>query len=351
MNIVDLIKDALDLGASDVHIQDGQFCCLRVNGKLSKVGKDPIYADAIADFCNEFSEILRDSAGNQSWKRDFAFTLHGRRFRANYYRAQKKDCLALRALSARIPTVKQLHLPPEMEMLKNIGKGLTLIVGETGSGKSTTMASLVQHFNETFPYTILTIEDPVEYIYTPGLSHISQREVGDDVESFSQGVKDAMREDPDIIVLGEMRDMDTISNALTLAETGHLVLATLHARNCIEVMDRITDVFPGDSKDTIRSQAANVLQAVVHQTLVASDEYGRLPLLEIMRVDNATRKSLGDPKTGIEQLRQRIRTSRGQGCLHRVDCFSWLMTEFNLDPDLAERILSTDDYSLLIGGK
>lgn len=341
-----VVKEALESGASDIHIQEDDNCCIRINGELIKLD-DIAEAHDIREFCDKYNGV--DETG-EDYRTDFAFSMHDRRFRGNYYKAQKRMCLALRALSSRIPTIQELHLPPEMEMLKQVGKGLVLIIGETGSGKSTTMASLVQHFNESYPYNILTIEDPVEYVYTPGKSRVSQREVGDDVVSFAQGVKDAMREDPDIIVLGEMRDMETISNAITLAETGHMVFATLHARNCIEVMDRITDVFPGDSKDSIRSQAANVMQAVVHQTLIRSEKYGRLPLLELMRMDSAARSSMAEKKVQIEQLRARLRSDRKSGNLHRVDSFRWLMEEFDLDPDLAEGVLSTDDYKLLVGG-
>lgn len=352
MLIANVIKTALESGSSDIHIQEDDYCCIRINGELIKLD-DIAESGDLVEFCDAYAgyEDEPDKNGDRVFRRDFAFTLHDRRFRGNYYKAQKKMCLALRALSTKIPSLKQLHMPPEMEMLKQVGKGLILIIGETGSGKSTTMASLIQHFNENHPYNILTIEDPVEYVYVPVKSRISQREVGDDVESFAQGVKDAMREDPDIIVLGEMRDMETVQNAITLAETGHMVFATLHARNCIEVMDRIADVFPGDSKDTARAQTANVLQAVVHQTLIRSEQYGRLPLLEIMRVDQAIRTSLANKKLEVENIRQKIRTSRKEGSLHRVDSFKWLMEEWDADPDIAERVLSPDDFNLLMGGK
>lgn len=345
MSIEQILSQALSCGASDIHIQEDAYNCIRVNGDLRKLTDISTKSD-LEEFCNRY--IALDDNG--SYKHDFSFTFEERRFRGNYYKARGRECLALRALSARIPSLDQLHLPPEIESLKKVGNGLILIIGETGSGKSTTMASFIQYFNESYPYNILTIEDPIEYVYMPGKSRITQREVGTDVASFSDGVRDAMREDPDIIVVGEMRDKETISNAITLAETGHKVFTTLHARNCIEVMDRIADVFPGDTKDVIRAQAANVIQAVVHQTLIKSDTFGRLPLLEILRIDAASRSSLADKKVGIENIRQRMRSGRKEGNLHRVDCFNWLMEKYDIDASVAENILSPDDYQLLIRG-
>lgn len=341
--IQDIIRDALQAGASDIHIQEDGYSYIRINGDLLPDGDLCTDMDIDA-FMGDFAS---DEHGNP--RRDFSFSLDGRRFRGNYYKAQKKRNLAIRALSERIPTMEELHLPKEMFDLRNVDNGLILVVGETGSGKSTTIASLIQQFNEGEAYNIITIEDPVEYIYSPSKSRIAQREVGTDVESFAAAVKDAMREDPDIIVLGEMRDRDTIQNAITLAETGHMVFATLHSRNVVEVMDRVVDVFPGDSKSQIRSQLANVLQAVVHQSLIKSDEYGRLPLLEILRVDATTRNALSKEDCKLETVRTNIRSGRKSGNLHRVDCFKDLMNDFNLDPSMAERFLSKTDLDMLMG--
>lgn len=343
MHIESVIRDALASGASDIHIQEDGVSYVRINGDL--LPDTTVSTDMdIQEFVGTYAS---DDAGKP--RRDFSFSLDGRRFRGNYYLAQKKRNLAIRALSERIPTMDELHLPKEMYDLRNVDNGLILVVGETGSGKSTTIASLIQQFNESEAYNILTVEDPVEYLYTPAKSRIAQREVGADVENFADAVRDAMREDPDIIVLGEMRDRETIQNAITLAETGHMVFATLHSRNVVEVMDRVVDVFPGDSKSQIRSQLANVLQAVVHQTLVKSPEYGRLPLLEIMRVDATTRNALSQENCKLETVRTNIRSNRKAGNLHRVDCFKDLMNEFGLDPNLAHTYLSQTDCDMLMG--
>ena len=338
----DLIKTALQMNASDIHFQEGDALYVRRNGDLDKQKYVCDMSD-MEDFLQQYNVV------DGKYRRDFSFTMHGRRFRGNLYKARGKRALALRALAEKIPTFEDLHLPVEMEKLQYVENGLILVVGETGSGKSTSIAATIQKFNEMNPYNIITIEDPVEYVYTPAKSRISQREVGTDVESFGEAVKDAMREDPDIVVLGEMRDRETIQNAITLAETGHLVFGTLHARNVVETVDRIVDVFPGDEKSQMRTQTANVLQAVISQTLVRSEQYGRLPLLEIMRVSQAMRSSLADPKVKVETIRQNIRQGREEGNLHRVDCMQYLIENFDVDVDVAKLVLSEDDYKLLTG--
>jgi twitching motility protein PilT len=343
MLIEEIIQHALDEKASDIHVREDDCDWIRINGSLEP-GEAQITAIDMDEFVNKY---VKGKDGEV--RTDFAFTFANRRFRGNYYLARGKRGLAIRVLSDKIPTMKQLNLPKEVAGLGELENGIVLVVGETGSGKSTTIASLLQDINLNESYFMLTVEDPVEYIYTAGKCRIAQREVGEDVVSFAQAVKDAMREDPDIIVLGEMRDRETIQNAITLAETGHLVFATLHARNCVEVLDRITDVFPGDEKEQMRSQTCNVLQAVIHQVLLPVPEYGRLPLLEIMRVDHTIRATLSNKDVKLESVRQLLRTNRKEGCLHRVDCFQFLMDNFGVDMDLAEKYLAKSDYELLIG--
>jgi twitching motility protein PilT len=244
---------------------------------------------------------------------DFSFSVEGiGRFRGNAYRAVKGFNVAFRVLPMEIPTLAQLRLPRSLGELTEFPNGLVLVTGPTGSGKSATMAALVGILNETKAIHIITLEDPIEFVHTRKRALIRQREVGVHVASFAEGLRDALREDPDVILVGEMRDRETISLALTAAETGHLVLSTLHSNRAFTACDRIIDVFPEHQQSQIRVQLAESLRAVVAQRLLPQkDGKGRIAGLEVLRVNHAVGNNIRDQR--INQIPSVMQTHRDEG--------------------------------------
>jgi twitching motility protein PilT len=243
---------------------------------------------------------------------DFSFGLEGAgRFRANAFRQSGRLALALRVVPFRVRTLEELGAPAACTTLLNKPYGIVLVVGPTGSGKSTTLAAMIDRINDTKPVHILTIEDPVEYLHTHKLAMVNQREVGTDVESFTDGLRSALREDPDVVLLGEMRDLDSIQIALSLAETGHLVFATLHTNDAAQALDRIIDVFPGESRDQIQIMLAGALQGVISQRLLPAIAGGRVAAYEVMVANEAIRNLVREGKS--RQMRNMIATGAGEG--------------------------------------
>ena len=311
MNINDCIAAARRSGASDIHLVCGLPPRCRVDGTLRDMEGAPLTA---AD-CLEAARAL---AGEdfprleEAGEVDLAATLSGVRCRLNLFRQQGCYSAAIRLLRDRIPALEELGLPPAVPGFLDLGRGLVLITGETGSGKSTTLAALLQRLNETRPLHLLTLEDPVEYRYPAGRCVINQREVGRDTMNFAAGLRAALREDPDVILVGELRDLDTIETALTAAETGHLVFATVHTQSAADSVDRIVDVFPAGRQHQIRLQLSMTLRAVLSQRLLPrQDGPGRVLCCEVMQVDNAIRNLIREGKT--PQIRNAIQTSGAMG--------------------------------------
>ena len=272
---------------SDIHLTEDKVPMVRLNGDLVKLTNIPIKKSDIEGIIKKYNPDLFYLLDKQKHI-DCSFGFQNTRFRANFYFERKKLAVALRLISSSIPEMSSLNLPKPINGILGLRNGLVLVTGATGSGKSTTIASIVNEINKMKSEHILTLEDPIEYIYNDAKSIIHQREIGSDCLSFSDGIACALREDPDIIVLGEMRNHESISSALTLAETGHLVFATLHTKSAAESIDRIIDVFPPDQQSQVRIQLANTLKYVVAQTLVKTiDGKGRLPLIELMVVNSA----------------------------------------------------------------
>ena len=266
--IFDLVKAARQSGGSDVHLTVGRPCQFRINGMLVPAPQTLTPAEteaAILSLCGEAQ--LRDLQAGKDL--DFAFQLDsGERQRVNIYRQSGALACAIRLLNDFVPTLAELRLPDTLQRLAEQPRGLILVTGPTGSGKSTTLAAMIDHINSTRPVHILTIEDPVEYVYADKRAMVHQREVGRDVGSFSGALRSALREDPDVILVGEMRDYETISAAVTAAETGHLVLSTLHTTGAAQTVDRIVDVCPAGAQQQVRSQLSTVLKGVVTQALL-----------------------------------------------------------------------------------
>lgn len=303
-------------GASDVHIVCGLPVKFRINGRLVNGG-----VDGDAPLSHEDCEVLaRELAGAGyegiakigEW--DGAATLAGVRTRINLFRSQGNCNAALRLLSDEIPVLDSLGLPPAVLDFPKIQRGIVLVTGETGSGKSTTLAALIDAVNHTREENIITMEDPIEYVYTPDKCAISQREIGTDSASYADALRAVLREDPDIILIGEMRDLDTIQTALTAAETGHFVLATLHTNSAAESIDRMVDVFPAGLQRQIRMQLSTTLKAVLSQQLVPTEDgRGRALAAELMMVTPAIRNLIREGKT--PQIANSMATSADAGSI------------------------------------
>ena len=296
-----ILLQANDLCASDIHLSAGMPPMLRVAGALRTIDVTPLGNAQVRGMIDSvLPETLRRVFAEGA-ACDFAFAAGDPalgRYRANAYRQQRGVALALRPIPTVVPTLESIQAPPLLRSLAELGQGLVLVVGATGSGKSTTLAAMTEHINAHAPKHVLTIEDPVEFVYEPQRSLITQREVGRDTPSFADALKAALREDPDVILLGEMRDLETIRLALTAAETGHLVLATLHTASAPQAIERILDVFPGEERDLARTLLADVLRAVVAQQLVVrSDGEGRVAAHEILVGTPAVRNLIRENKT------------------------------------------------------
>ena len=296
-----ILLQANDLCASDIHLSAGMPPMLRVAGALRTIDVTPLGNAQVRGMIDSvLPETLR-LVFAEGAACDFAFAAGDPalgRYRANAYRQQRGVALALRPIPTVVPTLESIQAPPLLRSLAELGQGLVLVVGATGSGKSTTLAAMTEHINSTVAKHVLTIEDPVEFVYEPQRSLITQREVGRDTPSFADALKAALREDPDVILLGEMRDLETIRLALTAAETGHLVLATLHTASAPQAIERILDVFPGEERDLARTLLADVLRAVVAQQLVVrSDGEGRVAAHEILVGTPAVRNLIRENKT------------------------------------------------------
>ena len=298
-----LLIQARDLGASDIHLSAGMPPMLRVAGALQSIETTLLGNAQVRGMIDSVLPESQRRTFAEGVACDFAFASSADglgRYRANAYRQQRGVALALRPIPDVVPTLASIDAPPILRSLAELAQGLVLVVGATGSGKSTTLAAMTEHINAHAPKHVLTIEDPVEFVYEPQRSLITQREVGRDTPSFADALKAALREDPDVILLGEMRDLETIRLALTAAETGHLVLATLHTASAPQAIERILDVFPGEERDLARTLLADVLRAVVAQQLVVRSDgeaRSRIAAHEILVATPAVRNLFRENKT------------------------------------------------------
>ena len=312
MRVEDLVVQARQDRASDIHLIYGLPPKYRKDGKLENMRDEPLSAE-------DCLGIARELAGNekayqeyeQTGELDAAASFAGNRCRIHIFRQQGMPSVALRLLSDKIPKLDTLGLPPAVMNLPNLHKGIVLVTGETGSGKSTTLAALLDHINHTTKAHIVTLEDPVEYIYTPDLCAINQREVGKDTMSFAAGLRASLREDPNVILIGEMRDRETIETAITAAETGHLVFGTLHTGSAPDSVDRIVQVFPEGMQVQVRLQLSMCLQAVLTQQLVPKKGGGRALACEMMVVTDAIRNLIRNGNT--PQIANAVSTSAAIG--------------------------------------
>ena len=297
MNLKQMLVEMLNRKSSDLHIRVGVRPQLRVNGRLEQMAAEPVTIDLMDQIV---SQILNDKQRERFQAKnemDLALSVAKLgRFRINIYKQRGTIGIAIRAVNTVVPSFEELNLPPVMRKLTQERRGLIVITGTTGSGKSTTLASMIEEMNETRSDNILVIEDPIEYIYRDKKSIISQREVGADTESFASALRSAFRQDPDVILIGEVRDLETMSIALTAADTGHLVLTTLHTLNVVETITRIISFFPPHQQQQIRLLLAGTLKAIVCQRLVPrADMPGRVPACEVMIGTGAVRDCIVQP--------------------------------------------------------
>lgn len=308
MESKDVLKRAVESNASDLHIAAGVPATVRVHGRLQYMDDVIMTPDMTKQFAREITNDFQWEKLNQKGEVDFSYSIPGlQRFRANVYRQRSTYSAALRLVNTTIPSFSELGLPNVVRDLAMCNSGLVLVTGPTGSGKSTTLASMVNAINETKGKHIITLEDPIEYLFRHNTSIIQQREIGIDSLSFSNALRAALRQDPDVILMGEMRDHETISIALTAAETGHLVFSTLHTIGAANTIDRIIDVFPSNQQQQIRIQLAMTLQGVVSQQLLTrADEKGRAVAVEVMVANAAIRNMIREGKA--HQLQNVIQT-------------------------------------------
>lgn len=316
IKIQDLLRIQVKKDASDLHIAVGVPPLLRIHGKLTKMEGFPVIKpeDSRRLISSILSDVQREEY-NKNHQIDFAYELENEaRFRVNAYWERRGESAAFRLIPNEILTIKELGLPEILESLAYRSRGFVVVTGPTGSGKSTTLASIIDIVNTKRQDHIITIEDPIEFIHNHKGCLISQREVGPHTNSFFDGLKVALREDPDVILVGELRDYETISLAIRAAETGHLVFATLHTSSAISTIDRIIDVFPMEQQDQIRAQLSDVLVAVVCQTLIPRvDNKGRVVAVEVMMANQAVKNLIREEKT--HQILSIIQTSKAEGML------------------------------------
>jgi twitching motility protein PilT len=300
LSLNDLLIAVLDTGASDLHLTSGARPAMRINGELKQLEDQPILTPPVIQrvLYAALTQKQREKF-EEKLELDFAYSVPGRaRFRVNIYRQRDSLGAAFRIIPFEIKKLEDLGVPPAVAAFAQLSRGFVLVTGPTGSGKSTTLASLIDMANRTRSEHIMTVEDPIEFLHRHRQCLVNQREVGEDTWSFANALKHVLRQDPDIILVGEMRDLETISVALTAAETGHLVFATLHTQDAAQTIDRVIDVFPPNQQQQVRIQLAGTLQGIVCQTLAkTSDGKGRAVATEVLVATPAVRNLIREGKT------------------------------------------------------
>lgn len=325
MKMQELLVHAVKLGASDIHLSAGERPALRVNGEIQRLEQAPcLDADMSKRLAYSIMNEKQRTLFENRLEVDFSIGLKGlARFRVNVFTHARGLGVVMRQIPTKILTLEDLRLPPIFRRIASYKKGLVLICGPTGSGKSTTMAGIVDHINKNRSEHVLTVEDPIEFVHEPVKCIINQREVGAHTHSFANALRSALREDPDVILVGELRDLETISLALTAAETGHLVFSTLHTNSCPETIDRLIDVYPHEQQSQVRTMLASSLNAVVNQALLRhQDGKSRVAAHEIMIATPAIRNLIRENK--LYQIQSIMQTGKSEGMQTMEDCLKGL---------------------------
>ncbi|MEJ5170072.1 MAG: type IV pilus twitching motility protein PilT [Fimbriimonadales bacterium] len=349
LHIDELLHIVVDRNASDLHVCTDSEPVVRVDGSLIRLNFEKFTPHVLQRMLYDILSDEQIHKFESTLELDFSYALPRRaRFRVNYYRDRGALAAAFRLISDRIPTVRELNLPPILETITERPRGLVLVTGPTGSGKSTSLAAMIDCINTSRAVHIITIEDPIEYLHRHKLSLINQRELGADTKSFANALRASLREDPDVLLVGEMRDTETIALAITAAETGHLVFATLHTNNAAESIDRIIDVFPPGQQEQIRIQLANNIQAIISQQLLPrASGPGRVPATEIMIATPAIRNLIRENKT--HQIPSVIQTSGQFGMMTMDQCLRdlYLRGYVKLE-DIMQRAQNVDELKKMI---
>ena len=349
-NYVDFIKKAVGMEASDVHLTVAMPPIFRIRGELLPYGAEILSQEDTKSFVMSITNEEQQETLQQFGEVDFSYAIPGvSRFRINAFKQRNSYSVAIRILLTKIPDLSELGITPLAETLALKPRGLVLVTGPTGSGKSTTLAAMVKTINLSRSCHILTIEDPIEYLHTHGKSLINQREIGSDTLSFANAIRAALREDPDVILVGEMRDLETISTAVTASETGHLVLSTLHTTSAAQTIDRIIDVFPPHQQQQIRIQLSGVLQGIISQQLIPMmDGTGRRLAQEVLLTNDAVRNLIREGKThnidsvlqtGIKMGMAPLDYSLAQLAKDRIISRAEAMNHCN-DPEMLKRYMA-----------
>ena len=312
MDITQLLAFGVEQGASDCHLSAGEPPMIRIHGDLKKLDHAPLTKEEAHALVYDIMNDAQRKAFEETHECDFSFEMGTvARFRVNVFMQRKGEGAVFRTIPTKILTLEQLEMPAILKHLCEKEKGLILVTGPTGSGKSTTLAGMVDYLNETFEGHILTVEDPIEFVHQSKKCLVNQRELGPHTNSFANALRAALREDPDVILVGEMRDLETIQLALTAAETGHIVFGTLHTSSAPKTVDRIIDVFPPNQQAQIRAQFAESIEAVITQTLLKKKGGGRIAALEIMTGTTAVRNLVREGK--IHQIPGTMQVSQKDG--------------------------------------
>jgi len=348
----DLCQLCVQHGASDLHLTVGLPPVLRVNGRLLPLPMQRLDGTQTRRLAYDVLTDHQMQRFEETHELDFSFGVRDiGRFRVNLYVQRGSVAAALRAIPTRIPGMEELNLPPILRDLTMRASGLILVTGYTGSGKSTSLATMIDHINRTRDCHIVTIEDPIEYLHRHQMSMINQRELGSDTYSFTGALRGVLREDPDVVLVGELRDLETVEAALTIAETGHLVFGTLHTRSATQTVDRIVDVFPPHQQEQVRVMLANTLEAVIAQQLVPTiDGRQRLPAVEILIATSAIRNLIREAKT--HQMASVVETS-GQIGMQTMDAALVDLVQRGLisHEEATLRCIDPDNFQRLLMGR
>ncbi len=342
-NIEDILRVAKDAGASDVHLTVGIPPKMRVYGSLITMDYPKLLpADTLDILISIMTETQRERFEERG-EYDMSFSLPNvGRYRLNAFKQRGSIAMAFRLVGTEIPSPESLGIPKSIVDLYQRKRGLVLVTGPTGSGKSTTLAAVIDKINSCRDAHIITLEDPIEYLHQHKLSMVNQREIGLDSDNYANALRAALREDPDVILIGEMRDFETISVAITAAETGHLVLSTLHTIGAASTVDRVIDVFPPHQQQQIRVQLANVLEAVISQQLImTADGNGRVAAFEVMHANHAIRNLIREGKS--HQIPSIIQTNRKIGMITMDDAIFQLYVDGRIDRDMAVQFAQDPD--------
>jgi len=353
LDLVALLKKMPELPASDLHLRVGTRPVYRVNGKLVRVNLPPVTQEDMERLVHQILTPERLQRFKKEYELDFAYQLEtGERFRVNLFHQRETYAAAIRLINTYIPSFEELNLPDVIRKIADNRRGLVLVTGVTGSGKSTTLAAMIDYINSTRAENIITIEDPIEYLHTNKKSIIAQRELGIDTLSFAEALRRAMRQDPDVILLGEIRDAETMQIALMAADTGHLVLSTLHTLDALQTIYRILSFFPPHQHQEIRLVLSSTLRAIISQRLVPrSDKPGRVPAVEILIGTAAVRECIVNPEktSGIRDLIAEGTVQYGMQTIDQSLFYFYQRGMISLETALANAS-NPDDFKLRVAG-